>query len=119
MNAQDISRIVWLVLALSGIAMSVCTLRLALLDYLAANRLPRPNGRRLVARILVRDEILSLFVQVGFVAVAISAWIDPGVSPARNVVLAIVALVLGFNSICRYRDRTLYDSKRDVGPVGG
>lgn len=112
MTAQEISRAIWLALAFFGIVISFCTLVNALQDYRVVSRLPRPNGRKLVAQILARDELMSLFVQVGFFAIVVSAIVSPGLSPARNIAFAIISLVLGFNSFCRYMDRREFDARR-------
>lgn len=112
MSGPEISRAVYLGLALFGIVMSACTLVKALQDYRAAARRSRPNGRQWVARILVRDEMISLFVQVGIFAIVVSAIIDPGPNPGRNLAFAIISLALGFNSFCRYKDRRTFDARR-------
>jgi hypothetical protein len=81
------------------------TLRLALLDYQATGLLPVPNGRRLVARILVRDELVSLFVQVGFIVVVVSVWLDPDALLFRSLTFVAISLALGVGSACRWVDR--------------
>lgn len=102
-------RLVWLVAAAVGVGLCVGTLRLALMDYRAINRAGTPNGRRTVARILVRDEALALFVQAGFIAVVVSGWLMPEALLVRSLIFIAISLTLGVASACRWYDRTHLD----------
>ena len=105
MTNQEIGRILWLIFALSGVVISVCTMRTAYYDFLATKWLPVLDGRRIVAAMLVRDELISLTVQTLFVALAISVWIYPEQLPIRSITFSVLCLLLGFGSLCRLKDR--------------
>lgn len=109
MTAQDVVRVVWLVCAAGGVMMTAVTLRLAVGDYRVASRLEHPNGRKLIARILVRDEMLTIGVQLLLTVIAVHAWIDPEQTAVRGVAYTLVVLALGWNSTCRWRDRVNFE----------
>jgi hypothetical protein len=84
MSGQDWIRIAWLIAAYLASVVCVVTLREAWLDWRAVQRRGIRNGRRIVARMLARDEGLALGVQVGFIAVVVSSWLLPDAPIVRG-----------------------------------
>lgn len=117
MTGQDVVRFVWLALASAGVVMTAITLRLALQDYRIASRLPQPDGRKLVARILVRDEMVTIAVQALLIIIVIHALLDPEGIVARGLAYTIVTLTLGWNSLCRWRDRVNFERSLHLPPA--
>jgi hypothetical protein len=105
MTPQEWTRLIWLTAALAGIGISTCLVRYALADRAAASKLPVPNGRRLIASMLLRDEVIALTLQGGFVLLAVWAWIIPTPVPLRSLGFAALCLLLGIGSLCRWHDR--------------
>lgn len=111
MSGQDWIRIAWLIAAYLASVVCVVTLREAWLDWRAVQRRGIRNGRRIVARMLARDEGLALGVQVGFIAVVVSSWLLPDAPVVRGGVFIVISLMLGVGSAWRWQDRRHFNDE--------
>lgn len=116
MITQEIVRLVWLAIAFHSITMTVTTLWQAWLDYRSAQ-----DGEivedRITARILLRDEMMTIGTQITLTAIAVHAWLDPDQAAARGLAYTLVIWMLGWNSLCRRRDRVKFGRHVHLPPV--
>lgn len=103
------SRVIWIAVASFGVLVSVYMLRIVLLDYWAVAGYPDTRGKRIVAIMHIKTELLLLLVQVAFLAVAFSAALDVGDPWQRSLALGVGSLMVGLSAVCRYADRRRFD----------
>lgn len=123
MTAPHIIRLIWLAVTLIGMTASFWTLHRTFQDYFTAQKDETTadtyemqqdyRDMLLVAGILLRDKLVTVFAQLGFVAIIISAINDPPAAPNRGIILVMISGALAINSMCRVIDRKKFDEMRE------